>query len=94
MGIHRWDDANKAWKLVYQVSDGLLSITQNPNEPKQLLAGGNGIVVYSDDFGENWQEFYTELTWTYPVLAFSPGENVKFLLGSIESGPFIMEIEQ
>ena len=94
MGVHRWDDANKAWKLVYQGSDGLLSITQNPNEPKQLLAGGNGIVVYSDDFGENWQEFYTELTWTYPVLAFSPGENVKFLLGSIESGPFSMEIDQ
>lgn len=93
-GIYRWHEETNIWQLIMDVPEGVLSIVHNQNDPKILAAGSKGFVLLSFDSGMSWQKVKTESDWKYPFLLFSSNGNVKLLLGSVESGAFIMNINQ
>lgn len=93
VGIHSWNNEYHLWQLKADVPEGVLSLAQNPQSDTMIIAGSQGFVLKSIDFGESWQKIETENDWNYPFIALNYGENVKLLLGTIESGAFLMEID-
>lgn len=93
-GIYSWNPEKERWVLVQAVQGGILAIYQKPNSSQIILTGTKGKLITSLDSGETWQELATDMDWTYQFLAFSPGEDGKLLLGSLESGLFLMSMDQ
>ena len=93
-GISCWDENQETWLSKYLVQNGVLFLDLQADEPGMIVASGRGVVLLSKDKGETWQQFFTGNDWAYPYVHLMPGKNVKFLLGSKESGAFIMAIEE
>lgn len=93
-GIYSWNPEDESWVLVQTVKGGVLAIYQKPNSSQIILTGTKGKLITSLDSGETWQELATDKDWTYQFLAFSPSDDTKLLLGSLESGLFLMSMDQ
>ncbi len=93
-GVFSWQEKNTSWELTVAVSEGVYSIAHNRENPKLLAAGSKGFVLISHDSGQSWKKIKTEYDWHYPFLLFNYAVDVKLMLGSIESGAFIMKIDE
>lgn len=93
-GLYTWDVEDESWVLVQAVHGGVFAIYQKPNSSQIILTGTKGKLIISLDSGETWQELATDKDWTYQFLAFSPGNDGNLLLGSLESGLFLMSMDQ
>ena len=93
-GIYRWQEDTNQWVLLQDNLNGFLFIEQNPAHPSNLIASGYGSVYHSKDFGETWRELATGADWHYQYVGFVPGDEDKILLGSRESGAFLMAVDK
>ena len=94
VGIFSWQEDKASWNLEMDVQEGVLSIVQNKENPKILAASSKGCVFISYDYGQTWKKVQTESDWHYPFLLFNSYGDVKLLLGSVESGAFVMKIDE
>ncbi len=92
-GIYKWHEETQRWVAVLEDTQDFLSLQQKPGFPSTLIASGHGVVYVSQDFGETWRELTAGGDWHYQHIGFIPGDDVKILLGSKESGAFLMAIE-
>ncbi len=93
-GLYIWQADLSEWSLVFEDLKGIFTIHQATDDPRIIIAGGKGALYKSEDFGGIWQKISTDEEWTYQFLTFKPGDNVKLLLGSKESGAFMLTIDQ
>lgn len=93
-GIYQWLENNNTWALIEAKDDIVWEMRQNPLASNQILASSNGKLFFSEDGGKTWIDIALTKQRTYLHAFFVPDDNVKILLGSLESGAFLFDYQQ